>query len=328
MIDLAQEFVYVQNDLVELDETKLISRLTDFHLPAGAFRVAVDSEHHKHALFPVGLAVPEIEEKTAAVSCRTRELVLDGRTMRFVDLECTDSSLELVFEHLVADVIERVDVDPSNPGRSCLEALTEWRELMRVAKGSLPRETTLGLIGELQALGILGTKDPENALMSWSGPSRSTHDFVHVGRHLEVKATATVDGQTIRVSNVDQLDPETSPEALHLLVVHCALDPVAPDLDQRIRELIAQGFPKTRLIKAVADYGYVFESGQDAPRFAVRSLRLWEVDHDFPGLRATDIPLSRRPAVTRLSYDLSLAAAPEPIVDEVMLGVLGGWLDT
>lgn len=327
MIDLAQEFVYVKSEAGGIDETRMISRPTDFHLPHGRFRVAVDHQHHKHALFPIGAGDSPIEEMTASVTCRTRELVLEGQDLRFVDLECTDNSLELVFEHLVADVLERMEADPTAPGRSCLAALAEWRELMRAAKGSLPRELALGLTGELEALRLIGTRSPAEALASWTGPTRSTHDFVASGRHLEVKTTASVDGQTIRVSNIDQLDPSSSPGTLHLVVVHCLPDPTAKELDQRIRDLVATGFPRTRLIKAVADYGYVFESGQSAPAFAVRSIRLWEITDGFPGLRATDIPAARRPAVTRVSYDLSLAAAPAPVRDDSVEEVLGGWLD-
>lgn len=327
MIDLAQEFVYVKNDSAVPDQTRLISRSTDLLLPHGAFRVAVDSQQHKHALFPVGEGDPQVDERTAAVALSTRELVLEGEGIRFVDLECTDSALELVFEHLVADVIERVEADPSTPGRSCLEALTEWRDLLGRAGVSVPRNVALGLTGELEALSRLGSRHPLAALNAWAGPSRSTHDFVHEGHHIEVKATASVDGQTVRVSNIDQLDASTASEDLHLLVVHCAVDPTATDLDSRIRDLIASGFPRTRLIRAVADYGYVFESGQAALVFAVRSIRLWNIDDDFPGLRASDIPASRRPAVLRLSYDLSLSAAPSPMSEIEMEEVLGGWLE-
>lgn len=326
MIDLAQEFVFVRSEAGPVGEAQMISRPTDFHLPHGQFRVAVDHQQHKHALFPVGPATTRIEETTASVSCRTRELLLDGEDLTFVDLECTDSSLELVFEHLVADVLERVEADPATPGRACLEALDDWRDLMRAPKGGLSREVALGLTGELEVLRLMGSRSPAAALDAWVGPSRSTHDFVAGGRHLEVKATASVDGQTIRVSNIDQLDPGTSPQSLHLVVVHCVSDPAAVTLDQRIREMVAAGFPRTRLIRAIADYGYVFESRQSAATFAIRSLRLWEVDEAFPGLRSSDIPEQTRPAVTRLSYELSLAAAPSPLPEDAE-EVLGRWLN-
>jgi hypothetical protein len=208
-----------------------------------------------------------------------------------------------------------------------LEALTEWRDLLGRAGVSVPRDVALGLTGELEVLSRLGRQHPLAALNAWTGPSRSTHDFVHGGHHIEVKSTASVDGQTVRVSNIDQLDASTASEGLHLLVVHCAVDPAASDLDSRIRDLIASGFPRTRLIKTVADYGYVFESGQAAPVFAVRSIRLWPVDDAFPGLRAADLPASRRSAVLRLSYDLSLSAAPSPMSETEMQEVLAGWLE-
>ncbi|GAA1979982.1 hypothetical protein GCM10009817_20820 [Terrabacter lapilli] len=325
MIDLGQEFVYVRNEAELPDDTHLVSRKTDLVLPSGPFRVALDYRGHKHALFPLESGQVEVADATAAVRLQTRELEVDGGLTRFADLECTDSQLELVFEHLVADVVERVVSDPTSPGRSCLEAMHEWRDLMRTAGDAVSREVALGLAGELEALRLLGVQDPAAALGSWTGPERSTHDFSASGRRLEVKTTSSVDGQFVRVSNLDQLDPSTAAGGLHLLVVHCAPDDSAPSLDDRIRALVYAGFSRTALIKAVAKWGYVFESGQRAQRFIVRSLRLWSVDDHFPGLRASDIPTGRRAAISRVTYELSLAAAPNPMEVTEMEEVLATW---
>lgn len=196
---------------------------------------------------------------------------------------------------------------------------------MRAAGDAVSREVALGLAGELEVLRLLGAHDPAAALASWTGPERSTHDFSASGRRVEVKTTSSVDGQSVRVSNIDQLDPYTATEGLHLLVVHCTLDDSAPSLDDRIRALVSAGFPRTALIKAVAKCGYVFESGQTPARFNIRSLRMWSVDDQFPGLRASDIPTERRAAISRVTYELSLAAAPEPIAVSKMKEVLATW---
>lgn len=122
MIDLGQEFVYVHNQAELPDDAHLVSRKTDLLLPSGPFRVALDYRAHKHALFPLEPGQIEVANATGAVRLQTRELEVQGGLTRFADLECTDSQLELVFEHLVADVLERVISDPASPGRSCLEA--------------------------------------------------------------------------------------------------------------------------------------------------------------------------------------------------------------
>lgn len=328
MIDVGVEFVHVRNESGTPDEGHLRSRVTDLVLPHGPFRVAVDFRAHKHALFPVGDEEPHVEERTAAVVLRTRELVVDGRRSRFVDLECTEPGLDLVFEHLVTDVLERVSADDSAPALACAGALGDWRDLLRSQGAGTSREVALGLTGELEALSLLGAAVPARALAAWCGPSGGTHDFVSGGRHLEVKSTATVDGQSIRVSNIDQLDPDTAPDGLHLLVFHCAADETAPTIDHRVRDLISRGFPRTPLIRAVARAGHLFESGHDVPSFNIRSARLWVVDEAFPGLRARDIPGQKRAAVTRIRYELSLAGAVDPLAETEMEEVLASWCDT
>ena len=327
MIDVGQEFVYLRNEAGLPDQSHLATRKASLQLPFGCFRVGIDAQSHKHALFPMGPDEPQLSESTAAVSLETRELTLEGTSLRFADLECTDPQLGLVFEHLVADVIERVEADPDAPARACLEALHEWRDLMRSAGRAFGRDLAVGLTGELECLRLLGARDPSRALTCWVGPSKKTHDFVAADRHLEVKTTSSVDGQSVRISNIDQLDPDTAPGGLHLFVAHCLPDESAATLDDRIRDLVARGFPKTKLIKAVADYGYVFEGGQEAPVFRVRSARLWSVGDEFPGLRSRDIPETRRPTVSKITYELSLAAAPHPVSESQLEEVLSSWCE-
>jgi hypothetical protein len=327
MIDVAEAFVHVRNEAGAPREEHLRSRVIDLLLPAGPFRVALDSEWHKHALFPLDQVEADLDDRTAGVHLRTRELVLGRKAMRFADLECIEPALDLVFEHLVTDILERLSADASAPARTCAVALEDWRDLLRNRTDEVAHEVALGLVGELEALRLLGTSSPSRALECWVGPLRRSHDFVSGGRRLEVKSTASVDGQSIQVSNIDQLDPDTAPGGLHLLVLHCAQDEAASTLDDRIRDLISTGFPRSGLIRAVGAAGYVFESGQAAPAFSIRSARLWPVGQDFPGLRSRDIPDRHRPAVSRVRYELSLAAAPAPMGLHQMGEVLAAWCD-
>lgn len=327
MIDVAEEFVHVRNQAGAPDEAQLRSKVTDLVLPNGPFRVAVDYRFHKHALLPLGDEEPEVDDGTAAVSLRTRELVVEGELLRFADLECTQPGLELVFEHLVTDVLERVSIASTPPALACASALDDWRDLLRSRAPGTSREVAMGLVGELEALRLLGASAPGRSLASWCGPWGGTHDFINGGRHLEVKCTSTVDGQSIQVSNIDQLDPDTAPDGLHVLVLHCAADETPPTIDHRIRDLISLGFPRTALIRAVGRAGYVFESGQEAPSFSIRSARMWQVDENFPGLRARDIPQERRAAISRIRYEVSLAGAPDPLTTTQMMEVLTTWCD-
>ena len=102
---------------------------------------------------------------------------------------------------------------------------------------------------------MLGARDPSRALACWVGPSKKTHDFVAADRHLEVKTTSSVDGQSVRISNIDQLDPDTAPGGLHLLVVHCLPDESAPSWTTGSETWWRPASPRRSLIKAVADCG-------------------------------------------------------------------------
>jgi hypothetical protein len=234
--------------------------------------------------------------------------------------------LALVFERLVEDVLARMASGRPQGLAAIHVTLDEWRELLRTAGTPLDRDTILGLIGELEILRRIGASDPTAALRAWKGPRRTVHDFVIKGHALEVKSTAAIDGNTVSVSNIDQLDPSETDE-LHLVVVHCKESDQAPGLDDRIRELLNLGFPRGQLLDAVADAGYVFESSvAGMPRFAVRSVRVWSIDADFPGLRRGDIPEERRRGVSRIRYDLALDSAAPRLKDAEASKLLGEWL--
>jgi hypothetical protein len=231
-----------------------------------------------------------------------------------------------VFERLVHDVLERIASAPDSPAAAAQSTLEQWRDLIRVARQPIDPQKVVGLTGELEVLARLGSEDPRAALDAWVGCRGAVHDFASGSRALEVKATASVDGSTIAISNIDQLDADGLSELL-LVAVHCRERPSAPSLDDRIRHLFDMGFPRTDLIDAVSAAGYVFESATpDVPRFETRTVRVWKVNFDFPGLRRSDLPEERRRGVTRIRYDLSLDTAPPPMAEAEGDAALAGWV--
>jgi hypothetical protein len=189
------------------------------------------------------------------------------------------------------------------------------------------REEIIGLIGELEILSIMGVRSAARALHAWTGPRRTVHDFVTGSAALEVKGTSAVDGATVSINGLDQLDPKEV-GTLHLAVVHCQLDPAAESLDDRIRRLISAGFPRDELLVGVERTGYLFEAVSAHPTtYRVRSVRLWRVDDGFPGLRRSTMPESVLRGVTQVRYTLSLDSAPERIPEGEARRLLEGWVE-
>ena len=185
---------------------------------------------------------------------------------------------------------------------------------------------SLASIGELEVLGILAKNDPLAALEAWTGPSGAIHDFALGGTHLETKTTSTVSGGSVRISNLDQLDPSLS-DVLLLSVVHVVESETAPSLDERLKTLVKLGVPEHELHARVADLGYIAgTSAHVATQFDVRNVRWWRVGDDFPGLRGSDLSSTARLAIDRVQYDLILASLEPPMSQHEVDEFIAGWM--
>lgn len=327
MTDVAEQFVLLRTASEQPGSGQLQSATTGVDVMAGAVRLAVDEHGLPHMLVPVGDARVVRDAGSRGVVLEGRILLNEGRDEVFADLFCRDSRLTLVFEHLVEDALKRLSTAPSRPEQVLAKTLAEWRQLLQTAGASkLDRETAMGLVAELKVLALASEAAPDRALDAWKGPDREPHDFVLGRDALEVKATAAVDPNFVTISNLDQVDPSLV-DRLRLVVVHLREDPNGLTLDDRIRGLIEQGMDKRRLLQRVSSYGYVYESGTEAPTFSLRGLRLWTVDEDFPGLRRSRISETYLRGVTRVSYQLDLdVAGQEPLRDQHVEEELRGWL--
>lgn len=327
MADVAEQFVLLKSSSSEISGNKLVTRGIGLHVDCGEIRLGLDASGLKHLLLPVGGATFRPDVRSRGVTLSRLPLIVDGSEVVFADLHCRIATLGLVFDRLVDDVLKRVNVGGLAPVDACHVTLDEWRAMLQTAGEELSRETLLGLTGELEVLRLICEKDPRAAMAAWTGPRKTVHDFVAGTSALEVKCTASVDGNSVSISNIDQLDPNEV-GVLHLTVVHCKEDPRAPSLDDRIRGLIDLGVPRDELIKAVSAAGYVFESASTGcVRYRVRNIRAWRVDDKFPGLRRHDIAENRRRGVSKIKYELALDSAPPKLSDDEAESLLREWLD-
>lgn len=324
MCDIALGFVLLRQAVAV--DNQLSTRQLDVRSSTGEpLRIAVDREDRKHLLIPVSEGEQvTTDTRSSGVWLTEMTLVEHGRALRFAALVCQEPHLDLVFERLVDDVVTRVAAGETTADASHT-ALSEWRAMLRAGSG-LGRDEIIGLIGELELLRLIGRHNPVAALRAWTGPRRTVHDFVHGGKAIETKATAAADGSTVSVNGLDQLDP-AEVDSLHLAVVHCRPDDSVADLDDRIRRLMSLGFPRTDLLDAVRQTGYVFEAESPVTtRYLVRSVRLWNVAPGFPGLRRSFLPESILKGITQVRYDLALSSAPERMPDAHAEAFIIDWL--
>lgn len=246
---------------------------------------------------------------------KSRHLVLeeqaltmpDGRVQRHADLRCDDPDLFGVFGYVLDDLAARLghggDIDVV---QTCREVLSDWRELTAGGTVGLGREAEMGLFGELSVLSRLGVRDPYSALATWKGPEGASWDFSRDGKGIEVKTTSTVSGSTVKVSNIEQLDP-SGLDSLDLVVVQVREDETGESIDELIDALVLAGFDPRTLLSEIAKVGHSY--GQGSRRaYVTISLRKWRVSPDFPSLRRVDIPASKAHALLKIAYVLALPA--------------------
>jgi hypothetical protein len=324
--EVAEHFVLLVAEAREVAGSQLLTRPVGVRVNGRDMLAAIDAAGQKHLLIPLSTSVVDGDHASQGVTLGSRTLRTDSADVTYADLQCRISSLDLVFERLVEDVLKRLTADGSTPVTTCRKVLDDWRALLRAADQSLSRETVIGLVGELEVLRLLAGDNSVGALDAWRGPSKSVHDFVQGGTELEVKTTTSVDGNFVSISNIDQLDPGLV-SSLHLVVVHAREDATAHSLDERIDDLFALGLPNDALLAKVASAGYVYGSGVSVEdRFRVRSVRAWAVGDSFPGLRRAELGEARLKGVSKIRYELALDSAPRRLSDKEFDQFMATWV--
>lgn len=315
---VSEDFVLLEQDRHDMLGGQFLTRPTSTATNAGPVLLGIDAHGLRHLLVPTTLqAVPE-DRRSAGVALVGQILTVGSSEVLYADLVCRAHELSLVFERLVEDVLNRLDGSESETTPVLHETLDEWRRLFESSPRGLGRDAAVGLIGELVVLERLAQDHPNAALEAWRGPRRSIHDFVVPDRALEVKSTASVDGNTVEISNLDQLDSADLTD-LRLVVVHLRPDDAAPSIDDRIRSLLRMGVPRTTFLDLLAQLGHIFEARDaDEHRYVARRTRVWEVNDDFPGLRRSRLENTQLRGVSSVTYQLAVDSIGQPQDEEVL----------
>lgn len=290
-----------------------------------AFRIGLDPLGGRHFLIPLQSGEEILDDR------RGRNLLLVSRTltddngsaMRFADIACLDPELSDVFEQLVEDLAARLHATSEPPLRVATEVIADWKELFSGARSGLTAEEERGLLAELLVLECLARIDPARAIAGWRGPGGASWDFRNGSNGLEVKATISVDPNTVRVSNIEQLDPSGLDE-LVLAVVHLRDDPEGLTISKMVDRLNGRGVERRRLMEKLEMVGYL-PGPSDERGYSQASLRCWVVDADFPSLRRSDISSAKVTAISHVQYNLTLPVAGLMESEDEIFRCFGRW---
>jgi hypothetical protein len=217
-----------------------------------------------------------------------------------------------VFAELCKDILERISAGITDPVASIIQALGEWRQLLRSASGA-DLTSVVGLFGELEILSRLARMNPTGSLAAWDGYSGSTYDFQAGALVLEVKTTMAHEGSAVHIHGLDQLDP---PQGLTLFicVIVISEDDQGMSVQGLVNSLTALGIPIDAFSDMIDKVGY--SDAPDSPwsiPFRINRLDIWAVGQSFPGIRRSEIDVRRIRGLQALEYVLDLTAAGPPL---------------
>lgn len=321
---IGEAFVLLEGYGPEPLENRLKTRVLDLGA-GGPFRIGVDPSGGRHFLIPLQRGEEFRDDH------RGRNLALVSRTlsdgagseMRFADITCMNPDLSDVFEQFLEDLADRIRQSPSVPLSVIGGAIADWRELFTRGMARLMPEEERGLLAELIVLEKLARVDPARALSGWQGPKGASWDFRNASRAIEVKATYAVDPTSVRISNIEQLDPAGLDELI-LAVVHLRDDPGGLTVSKMVSKLVGRGVERHQLMEDLEMAGYV-PGASDENGYAQASMRCWVVDAHFPSLRRSDLGVDKVTAISNVKYKLALPTAGLMETDDEISRSFGRW---
>lgn len=229
----------------------------------------------------------------------------------FIDLMCTDPSLETVFSELASEVLRRVE-EGKSPEVAVTGVIEDFRSLLSENPSSSPsREVILGLLGELYILSELAKLTP-GADTLWQGPWVQRHDFRSAGAAIEVKTSGRPNATRVSIHGADQLLPPTKGSLV--LIQLCLEEARGADLSiGRLYQAIKENLSTTdRLDKGLELIGCIdpYSLGWNRHEFSLEKFQSWEVKDGFPRVTPQEMSDSTFPTgVEDLEYKINLSAA-------------------
>jgi len=299
-------------------------------------RVAAGTPHFAYATLkvPDGLpglyidAPPVCAGLSSGESARgfvlTKEKIPTSGRIRFL-LVLSEKRFTDLFQILAGDVLAHAlnTADQEAGAGAFIARVARWKRFLEAAgESGLSFEAQLGLAGELFLLKLFVANygiPAATALTAWIGPDRRSKDFVFANVAVEVKTTAALLPERIRITNEYQLDPENL-DALFL--AHIAFNATAnfgetlPELVRSTADTLGPAL-SGEFFERLANAGYLECDAEKyiAICYALRSLQPYLVTRDFPKIAARDLPQG----VSGVSYSVELGhiASFATVIEEI-----------
>ena len=161
--------------------------------------------------------------KSESLSVSAVRLTGAGQACRFLDILCTERSLELVFAEVAQAIIDRVEAG-EDVDKASFDTLDAYRTLFSNDRGEIVDPSIIkGLVGELMVLERLSLLHPD-AIRLWQGPAGDRHDFRGGSLAVEVKTSSPSSSSKVRISSFEQL---LEPSGGELFLVQNIIEPAA-----------------------------------------------------------------------------------------------------
>ena len=236
---------------------------------------------------------------------------LGGKQAPFIDLMCTDGSLDAVFAELVGEVLSRLAAG-SSPEDATAGTISDFRELLiSDARGEASRSAIIGLLGELHVLEMISLKSPD-AVRAWTGPFELRHDFRRGVLAIEVKTSARSDATSVTINGSDQL---LAPAGGKLSLVHVRMEQTDGGemrVEAMFENLVSMGVDRKQLLKGLAEAGCIDPSDAAWNRlaFSMQGCDAFGVAEGFPRIVSDMFVNGAFPdGISKLGYQVDLGHA-------------------
>lgn len=299
--------------------------------PASDFNVRLVDNHHPLLLYwgvdvrnryvfvydGEVLAMPE-QRSLPSLSGISTAVVMQGERAKLVLILNETGNWEL-FYALCNDIVRATaQVTEASHGSSIvLRRLKRWQDFLKKERsGLLPMEKIKGLIGELLFLSgpVALSFGWNDAVIFWKGPEDAPQDFAVHDTAVEVKCQAGGSKPSVRISSVEQLNPQL-PEAY--LVVYTIATASGEELSHfnlnslidSIREKLetSSEAARERFEDLIYLAGYVTSDKYLEFHFTKIAVKCFKIVEGFPRILPSSIP----EGVDTLSYVLQLDACAE-----------------
>lgn len=256
---------------------------------------------------------PKLEIKLGKVlPTKWVDLEEEGREAKtYLQVTCIDARLARTFQSLVTEMMSNVYAAPTHKPviYEFISVASHWRTALLARMQEYSLQEASGLFGELYLLQILARINPEKALKAWRGVENYRHDFSLVNA-VEVKTYTSVNEPKVTIHGAHQLDPVPGMQ-LHLFALHIEQNESGKSITQMIDEIVDLGIAEDYLLQKI---GASYETLEDIPYlFITDEQKLFLVNQDFPGIRASVLGTNALIGLSNIQYSLNLDSCKSSI---------------